>query len=135
MALERATFPDDAWSEATMREELGSHRGGYLIAEDPERPDEVAGYGGLAAHPGSGTADIQTLAVAPWARRRGLGRAILRALLAEAEARGAGEVLLEVRADNPEARALYTSEGFEEIAQRPRYYPGGVAALVMRRPR
>lgn len=133
MVLERATFPDDAWSEATMRDELDSTRGAYLVAEDPEHPDEVAGYGGLAAQPGSGTADIQTLAVASRSRRRGLGRTLLRALLAEAGALGVDEVLLEVRADNPEARALYESEGFAEIAQRPRYYPGGVTALVMRR--
>ena len=133
MELERETFPDDAWSEATMRRVLESPTGWYAVAEDPDRADALAGYGGLSAAPGAGTADVQTLSIAPWARRRGLGRALLCALLAEAAERGALEVLLEVRADNPAARILYEREGFVEIARRPGYYPGGVAAIVMRR--
>jgi ribosomal-protein-alanine N-acetyltransferase len=55
------------------------------------------------------------------------------ALLAEAKSRGAREVFLEVRADNPNARSLYDSLGFEEIAVRARYYqPDGVDAQIMR---
>ena len=54
-------------------------------------------------------------------------------LVAEAVRRGAGEVFLEVRADNPGARELYRSLGFEEIAVRAKYYqPDGVDAIVMR---
>jgi N6-L-threonylcarbamoyladenine synthase/ribosomal-protein-alanine N-acetyltransferase len=42
-------------------------------------------------------------------------------------------VFLEVRADNPGARALYESLGFAEIAVRPDYYqPDGVDAVIMR---
>jgi ribosomal protein S18 acetylase RimI-like enzyme len=51
----------------------------------------------------------------------------------EAATRGASEIFLEVRADNPGAQALYCSFGFEEIAVRPRYYqPDDVDAIVMR---
>ncbi len=81
----------------------------------------------------SGDGDIQTLAVAPEARRHGLGRTLVTALLAEAASRGAHEVFLEVRADNPNARALYDSLGFEQIAVRAKYYqPDGVDAQIMR---
>ena len=42
-------------------------------------------------------------------------------------------MFLEVRADNPVAEALYASEGFVEIARRPRYYqPDDIDAVVMK---
>ncbi|MFC7765894.1 GNAT family N-acetyltransferase [Leucobacter soli] len=54
-------------------------------------------------------------------------------LLDEAARRGVHEVFLEVRADNPVARGLYASLGFDEIGVRPRYYqPDDVDAVVMR---
>jgi ribosomal-protein-alanine N-acetyltransferase len=133
MALETATFETDAWSSDSMSSELGSEHTYYLFAFDPATPDVLAGYGGLLAPEDSGEADIQTLAVAPAARRNGLGRTLVTALLAEAAVRGAAEVFLEVRADNPNARALYDSLGFEQIAVRTKYYqPDGVDAQVMR---
>ena len=138
MDLETSTFGSDAWSRSTMRSELDSVHGYYLVA-DAAAPDAgemqhpVAGYAGLLAPAGSGQADIQTIAAAPGARRLGLGRALLVALLDEARARQARDVFLEVRADNPNARALYDSLGFEQIALRPRYYqPDGVDAQIMR---
>jgi [ribosomal protein S18]-alanine N-acetyltransferase len=133
MALETATFETDAWSSESMSSELASEHTYYLFAFDPATPDDLAGYGGLLAPEGSGEADIQTLAVAPTARRHGLGRSLVTSLLAEAATRGAAEVFLEVRADNPNARALYDSLGFEQIAVRTKYYqPDGVDAQVMR---
>lgn len=141
MQLESSTFGADAWSRATMRAELGSSHAYYLVAEavagdagESRHPDAaIAGYAGLLAPAGSGQADIQTIAVAPRARRRGLGRALVVALLDEARSRAAHEVFLEVRADNPNARDLYTSLGFEQIAVRPKYYqPEGVDAQIMR---
>jgi ribosomal-protein-alanine acetyltransferase len=131
MAIETALFPTDAWSEATMAAELGGPHGHYLVAEAED--GDIDGYAGLLAPRGSGQADIQTIAVVPRARRRGLGRTMLRALLTEAQAREATEVFLEVRADNPGARALYDEFGFAEIAVRPQYYqPDGVDAVIMR---
>ena len=135
MHLETSTFASDAWSRGSMRAELGSRHGYYLVVDgEHQHPDAgIAGYAGLLAPAGSGQADIQTIAVAPDARRHGLGRALVVALLDEARAREAAEVFLEVRADNPNAQALYTSLGFEQIAVRPQYYqPDGVDAHIMR---
>ena len=71
--------------------------------------------------------------IAEAARGRGRGRALLRALLETARERGAREIFLEVRDDNPTATALYASEGFVEIGRRPRYYqPDDVDAIVMK---
>lgn len=133
MELERSTFVSDAWSERSMRSEVTGQHGYYLVAFEPEHPDRIDGYAGLLAPRGSGEGDIQTIAVAPHARRHGLGRTLMLALIGEARARGAREVFLEVRADNPGAQTLYLALGFEEIGVRPKYYqPDGVDAIVMR---
>lgn len=130
MAIERASFPTDAWSDAMMHEELRSPHGSYLVLEEAGR---LIGYGGIRAVQGGTDADIQTIALAETARGRGRGRGLLRSLLIAAGDRGARGVFLEVRADNPVAQALYVSEGFAEIARRPNYYqPDGVDAIVMR---
>jgi ribosomal-protein-alanine acetyltransferase len=133
MAIETATFDHDAWSTESMLSELESDHTFYLVALDPAHPDALAGYAGLLAPSGSPEADIQTIAVEPSARRHGLGREFMVRLIAEAVSRGASEVFLEVRADNPPARALYDSLGFEQIAVRKRYYqPDNVDAQVLR---
>lgn len=131
MALENTVFPEDAWTAATMRAELADRHGYYLVAEALDGSGLV-GYAGLRAPRGVEQADVQTIAVAEGVRRQGLGRALIGALLAEARDRGATEVFLEVRADNPGAQALYASLGFEGIAVRRGYYPGGVDALILR---
>lgn len=131
MALETSTFTTDAWSRESMASELASEHCRYVVAVDDERG--FAGYGGVLVPSGSKDADIQTIAVAPERRGSGFGRRLMERLLGEAADRGAREVFLEVRADNPVAQGLYLSLGFEHIAVRPRYYqPDGVDALVMR---
>ncbi|WP_285115770.1 ribosomal protein S18-alanine N-acetyltransferase [Leifsonia sp. fls2-241-R2A-40a] len=133
MGLERSIFVNDAWSEASMTSEVTGEHGYYLVAFQPETPERIDGYAGLLAPRGGAEGDIQTIAVAPHARRRGLGRVLMQALIGEARKRGATEVFLEVRADNPGAQTLYRELGFSEIGVRPKYYqPDGVDAVVMR---
>lgn len=131
MAIEHRSFPTDAWTAETMAAELASPHGQYLV--DEEEDGVVVGYGGVRALQGGTDADIQTIALDDAHRGAGRGRLLLRELLAAAARRGAREVFLEVRADNPAAEGLYLSEGFEEIGRRPRYYqPDDVDAIVMR---
>lgn len=130
MAIEHRSFPADAWSSHAMALELASPHGRYLV---DEHEGAIIGYGGVRALEGSHDADIQTIAFDAEYRGAGRGRALLRALLDAAAERGAREVFLEVRADNPNAEGLYLSEGFEEIGRRPRYYqPDDIDAVVMR---
>ena len=130
MAIENASFPTDAWSSETMAAELAGEYSHYLV---DEQDGDIVGYAGLRSVRGSADADIQTIALLEAHRGAGRGRALLTELLTEALARGAREVFLEVRADNPGAAGLYASEGFTELGRRPRYYqPDGVDAIVMR---
>lgn len=129
MALERASFVADAWSESMMREELSSPHTSYVVLVQAGR---ICGYAGLRAPKGASDADIQTIALADTARGRGQGRMLLTTLLAEAAERGVREVFLDVRDDNAVAQRLYTSEGFIAIGRRPNYYAAeGVDAIVM----
>lgn len=133
MELETGTFGTDAWSSDAMLSDLRNPQCYYLVADRVGYPGVLDGYAGLFAPRGAQEGDIQTIAVAETARRGGLGRALMNALIGEARTRGAKEVFLEVRADNPGPKLLYETLGFEEIAVRVGYYqPDGVDAIVMR---
>jgi ribosomal-protein-alanine acetyltransferase len=128
MAIERASFPSDAWSEAAMRDTF-STADAFVVEEGAE----VVGYAAVLAPQGSGDADVLTIAVGEQHRGAGLGAALLERMLDTASARGAVRVFLEVRADNPVAQHLYETRGFRVVGRRPRYYqPDGVDAIVMR---
>lgn len=85
----------------------------------------------------AGEAELLTLAVAPEARRRGLGRRLVSRFLYQARLRATGRAFLEVAADNAAAIALYESSGFGPAGVRKGYYraEGGqrIDALVMAR--
>lgn len=132
--LEKLLFPEeDPWSRASFVSELdqGNH---YLGAFDEH--GALLGYGGLAviAPPPGAEAEVRTMAVDPAHQGAGLGRALLRALLAPADEVDA-TVFLEVRTDNAPAMALYEDHGFEVVGVRKGYYqPSGADAYTMRRP-
>ncbi|MEN3584188.1 ribosomal protein S18-alanine N-acetyltransferase [Streptomyces sp. ZYX-F-203] len=133
LSLERALFPEDAWSRGMFWSELAHARGpgatrAYLVAEHADR---IVGYAGLAASGDQG--DVQTIAVAREHWGTGLGSRLLTRLLRAAADFDCGEVLLECRVDNAPARRLYERFGFEHVGIRRGYYqPGNVDALVMR---
>ena len=123
---------DPPWSAEEFRSELAGvpETRWYTVAEDES--GELAGYAGLRVV--DGTADIQTVAVAPAHQRRGLGTVLLGALIDEARRRRATEMLLEVRVDNEPALALYRRHSFERIARRRGYFGAGhIDGLVLRR--
>jgi ribosomal-protein-alanine acetyltransferase len=131
ISWEGALFGTDAWSPEVMVAELSHPASHYLVAR-PDGDDAIVGYAGLRAGNSGGDGDIQTVAVAPEHRGKGLGRLLVEALLSEARERLVSAVFLEVRADNDAARGLYASLGFQEIDRRTGYYqPDGVDALVM----
>ncbi|MCC3296607.1 ribosomal protein S18-alanine N-acetyltransferase [Arthrobacter caoxuetaonis] len=127
--LEKAMFPVDAWPTQMFYDELAqSDTRSYYVAQAPD--GTVIGYAGLMCV--LPIADVQTIAVNSGHEGAGTGSRLLATLLDEAKSRGADDVLLEVRADNPRAQDLYRRFGFEQIHVRPRYYRDGVDALIMR---
>jgi ribosomal-protein-alanine N-acetyltransferase len=129
LPLEQELFGDTAWTAEMFWSELAHpETRWYVVAEDAS---QALGYAGLLA-PGL-EADVQTVAVAPSAQGRGVGRMLLDALVDQAVEREATSLLLEVRADNQRAIDLYHRRGFERIAIRHRYYqPGDIDAWIMR---
>ena len=129
--LEALTFPEDPWSPFMLADELSSPASRYWIAMD--EAGVPIGYGGVKV--GGDQADVMTIGVAPRARGRGVGRAILDALIEWARQAGAVEIFLDVRPSNEGAIALYNSRGFVEIGRRPRYFRNPVEeAVEMRAP-
>ncbi|RRO12889.1 ribosomal-protein-alanine N-acetyltransferase [Saccharopolyspora rhizosphaerae] len=130
--LEQLLFPDDdPWSLAAFASELdqGHHYVGAYLGE------QLIGYAGLAVNgrPPQVEAEVHTIGVDPEHQGRGVGKALLRALLQRADERRA-TTFLEVRTDNGAAIAMYRAHGFEIVGLRPRYYqPSGADAHTMRR--
>jgi len=122
---------DPPWSAEHFESELAGvpDTRWYIVAEID---GQLAGYAGLAVT--GEAADVQILAVAQTYQRRRIGTTLLEAVMKEAKRRGAGRLLLEVRADNEAALALYMRHRFEQISRRRGYYNAGrVDALVLRR--
>lgn len=115
--------------------ERGESWGVVMLAAQLGQPGVVAlldeAGGMILIRVAADEAEILTLAVAPEARRTGLGRALLDAACEAARAAGAVRLFLEVSATNQAARALYDAAGFQQIGRRRRYYADGSDALTM----
>jgi ribosomal-protein-alanine N-acetyltransferase len=128
MPLEDELFGPEKWSSAMFWNEL-AQRNFYIVATDES---EVVGYAGLAVT--GDEAWVQNIAVKGTAQRRGIGRELLEALLAEATRQGIKKTLLEVAVDNAPAQHLYARYDFEPVGIRRGYYqPSNTDALVMMR--
>ncbi len=126
--IEADLFRAERWSAAMFWNELANGHHYVVALED----GDVVGYAGLSM--GAGEGWVQNIAVRRDRQRGGIGRALLEALLAEADRRNAKAVLLEVAVDNRPAQKLYDSYGFAPVGVRRGYYqPSNTDALVMRR--
>jgi ribosomal-protein-alanine acetyltransferase len=85
--------------------------------------EEAVGMQGfLVARQVAAEWEIENIAIAGAARRRGLGTRLLGQFLDQARSEGATAVFLEVRESNQPARSLYEKWAFTENGRRPRYY-------------
>jgi len=90
------------------------------IALVAEIADELVGF--VVACVLAPQAELESIAVASEAQRRGIGRALLAALIGELKGVGVGELDLEVRESNLGAAILYAGSGFCEVGRRRGYY-------------
>lgn len=115
--LERLCFPHEPWSEQALLVLCREHGTGFVALSEDGTPLAYVGMT-YAADEGS----ITNVATHPDARRLGLGRAVVSALLSHAPTLGLTDIYLEVRVSNEAAIALYRSLGFEEIGRRRHFY-------------
>jgi ribosomal-protein-alanine N-acetyltransferase len=134
LAALHAACMDEAWDRVFLAKVLGMPGcfARLVLADPGDRPVAFA-----IARVAAGEAEILTIGVVPAARGAGHGDALVHAVCAEAERRGADSLFLEVAEDNAHARALYDRNGFVPVGRRPGYYTRrhgpAVAALVLRR--
>ena len=130
LAIEEASFTNP-WTHAMYLAELEHPDTSFFyLARDPE--GTVAGF--CSCWRVLDELHINNLAVWPDRRRAGVGSALLAHTLREGARLGAVRALLEVRASNGEARALYERFGFSVSGIRRGYYSHPVEdALVLSR--
>ena len=127
--IERRSFAQP-WSRAFFEKELATPFARLVVAVEEAVPrSEVIGY----TCRWRVTDEVHLLNVAVHPERRGLGhgRALVGAVIAEAEVARTRVVYLEVRAGNVIARRLYRQLGFKDLGVRRGYYGPGQDAIVM----
>lgn len=116
-ALERICFPADPWSESLYQAALDNPAVAILLAQG--EGGTLLGYAVLSTVLDEGNLD--NIAVAPEHRRRGVADTLLSALTGFGRGRLA-RLMLEVRASNAPAIALYEKHGFAAVGRRKNYY-------------
>ena len=127
--IERRSFAQP-WSRAFFEKELATPFARLVVVVEGAVPrPQVIGY----TCRWRVTDEVHLLNVAVHPERRGLGhgRALVAAVVGEAEAARARVVYLEVRAGNVIARRLYRQLGFKDLGVRRGYYGPGQDAIVM----
>lgn len=116
-AIHRQCFAR-SWDEAAFAglfDTPGTH--GLIAAADDGVPLGLCLYRVVADQ-----AEILTICVLPSARGTGAGKALIADAAADAAARGATRLFLEVAVTNAAARRLYAATGFDPIGLRKNYY-------------
>lgn len=114
------------WSAEQIALHARREHGVYLVCELDGAIRGVCG-----ANLGAGECSVNNIAVAEGYRRRGIARALIKALFEECRARSCGVVYLEVASRNDAAVSLYKSLGFAPYGTRPRFY-GDDGAILMK---
>jgi ribosomal-protein-alanine N-acetyltransferase len=123
--LEEASFAEP-WTPALLHDELAHPASLLLVAARGAAPPE--GYACFRRV--ADEAELLRVAVAPEARGRRVGSALIAAGLVELARAGVASCHLEVRTDNASAQAVYRRLGFAPSGRRRGYYRDGGDALV-----
>lgn len=125
-AIEKACFAVP-WSAAALESFLAQANAAAFAAQTDGL---VCGYIGMYTAAGE-EGNITNLAVLPDYRRRGIGSALLKALIAFSREIKLQKLMLEVRASNDAAIRLYRSFGFITVGMRKNYYTRPVEHAVL----
>ena len=126
--LEKLCF-SDPWSEMSIAHELESIWSYWVVALDGDR---VVGY--VGSQSSVDESDIMNVAVHPDYRRQGIAENLIHNLVADLKTRGSHALMLEVRASNDPAIALYEKLAFRQVGLRKNYYRNPKEdALILRK--
>lgn len=124
----------EAWTYQTLTDLLEQESISLMVVIDTAE-DEVVGY--CLYQVVFEQAEILRIGTHPQYQRRGVASKIFAALKKELQNNEVESLLLEVRADNTPAIALYEQQGFEVIHRRQGYYhqpyQPAIDALIMQR--
>lgn len=114
LALFLGGFTAEAW-----RGELGDQAMAFQVAEDEGALVGYAKIGPIAlpVSPAGPAVELRQLYVDEAAKGTGVGATLLDWTIAEARARGAGELFLSVYVDNHRAKAFYARRGFVDVGR------------------
>jgi ribosomal-protein-alanine N-acetyltransferase len=134
LAIEEASFTAP-WTRKMFEAELTENPFNWCCVaktvgdKDADEPSLIVGY--VCFWVVFDELRMMNLAVAPAARRQGIARLLLGHALKMGEEQGARRALLEVRASNAPALALYERAGFCRTGLRRRYYNTPVEDAVL----
>ena len=117
------------WLRSAYEDAIAAEGGLRRIALVTEIAGQIAGFS--VTRVVAGQAELESIAVAESAQRCGVGAELLRATMREAKSLGAHEMVLEVRASNIGAAALYAKAGFGVMGRRPEYYKDPVEGAIL----
>lgn len=117
------------WSRDSFLQLSGWSDFSFLVAKDDGKVVGYAIYHGLKEE-----FDLHNLAVHPDFRKKGIGSALMKKVIDDAQKNDTLEIYLQVRESNDEAKKLYSKFGFKVIGKRARYYSDNQeAAFIMKR--
>ena len=121
------------WNEKLFKSCISGH---YFAEYVKTKDKTIAGF--YVAQCVAGESTLMDICVTPSLQGQGFGKLLLQRFIAQAQAKGAQQHFLEVRASNLSAQMLYINHGFSEISRRTGYYPsakgfGYEDAIVMKK--
>ncbi len=128
LEIEAASFPNDPYSAevfASLHRRCGDQ---FFVAKRGRR---IAGY--IVTCVERSGAEVISIAVAPEARRTGIGTRLLEHTLGRLRGAGVTSISLMVRSTSDEANEFYRKFGFQRVRKVADYYGAGADAIRMRR--
>ena len=127
-AIESETL--SPWTLRDLERELQVRYGRQLVVESPG--SRILGW--CACRTIWPEAELLKITVAKNQRQKGIGTALLGALLQELQGQAYSSLFLEVRAENAAALQFYGKHGFRQTGRRPGYYsdPADDALILLK---
>jgi ribosomal-protein-alanine N-acetyltransferase len=120
IGLEQSSSTAAHWTADQYRELLQSDGAKRLVLVAERAQTDLLGF--LVAQHITSEWELENIVVAAAERRKGVGKALIHALIDRARAANSEAIFLEVRESNRAARALYENAGFQRSGVRKSYY-------------